>query len=146
MKFWALVGVLGLAACDGDSTPPASKAAQCRALLDVIAEHENRGGKSDSDVPDALMKSAVAVEKAGAAVADVALQDPKIVDFRRRYADMARDLGLTARDTAFATAKGDAEEQTRAAARLSTSRAVEHNLRAEMRSYCTEAPTPTGTP
>jgi hypothetical protein len=129
--------LVGLQACD-EAAPAAPKTVpeQCRALLGVIAEHEERGGKSDSLEPAALMKSAAAVEKAGATVADLELPDPKLTELRRRYANMARDLGLTSRDFAKARAEADREAETRAGARLSTSRAVERNLRAELAAYC----------
>lgn len=99
-----------------------------------IATHE--AGRSDSDEPNALLKTANAIEKAGAAVQLLKLPDAEVGAVRDRYVKMVRDLGATSRDAAYAFAKTDEEEKTRAADRLSTSRAVEKKVREALTQTC----------
>jgi hypothetical protein len=137
----AAIATLLLLGCDGTDEPPPPKATQCEALMSTIAQHEQ--GMQSGDEPNALLATANAIEKAGAAAQEVTLYDDALIAARDRYVKMARDLGFVAREAGLTFAKDDEEARVRVAARLHTSRAVERKVRAALAEQCGSGAAPT---
>ncbi len=133
----AAVAAVLLSGCSQQSSKEKpTKGAQCQLLVAAIDKEKAAFASLDGDDANAMMRAAAEIEKAGVTVGSIALHDETLIELRRRYVVMARDVGGASRDTAKAIGKGKEEAITRASSRLSTSLAVRANIEKALQTAC----------
>ncbi|MBL8744633.1 MAG: hypothetical protein JNK04_26170 [Myxococcales bacterium] len=137
-----LLGTLGLSL--GLVSCGASKQNGCTALINVVnsglSELENgkQQAKNDPSQSTELRLMADALEKAGAAAAQLELTVPELKAISLRYQAMARDLSKHARDVADAAEKKDNDKLQKARGLLNETLKLEDPIVDDLNKFCAE--------
>jgi hypothetical protein len=118
-----------LPGCDG-------RISQCNALISVINAEQEPIKKASGGNPEALRKLGDAIENVSTKVSEVQVEDAKILEFRNKYAEMAKEVAAAARDTAIAIEAKDHKKATEAAELMSSFGTRESELVGEINGYC----------
>ncbi len=115
--------------------PRRSRVAECNRLIDAVNQAQpSLSVRGVGDTAESLVRFATLLEGLAATVRQVDVIDPRIVDFRGRYARLAEGIAGAARKTAAAF--DDAKQAAAAAAELNSFRAREQFLVREINDYC----------
>ncbi len=129
---------LGLASCG------ASKQNGCTALINVVngglqeLENGQQQAKNDPSQSTELRVMADALDKAGAAAAQLELTVPELKAISQRYQAMARDVSKYAREVADAADKKDLDKLQKSRAQLNETLKLEDPIVDDLNKFCAE--------
>lgn len=126
---WA-IAALSVTACDG-------RVQQCNRLIKVINDEQEPLKKAPgSNDPAALKTIADTLDTVAKKVAEVDLEDERLVKFRDDYKTMAEDLAKASRDTAGAFESNDPKKAAEATKHMASFGPRETELVGAINKYC----------